>query len=413
MKYLDAKRRLIFMMATVKYIRLLFKNEITITDDEIKLIVAKSLPLIFKDYTIKVEDVNEIVEGIKSCVLRINNSLNISKISQEATIETIRRDIIHIDENIFVDNIAKLITSLSNKLVIDENLINLSDSNKLTTSQIKPLKNGELPIILKDKLVLIIQKSIPFIFDNENIKVEDKNIILDNISSIILQPKDEKIESKYEMVMETIIRNSLYINEKISVKDELVDLINSIANSFYINSFITVNDYNRLRSSISNKLKVDSKITVDNAFELVALYSDLVLVNDLVLSGNDFNLQTPPSNKLLINESNKITNDVVLTLGNFISLPFEINTKLFINNKVFLDISDATNVIINSLLNINYTNIIRVDESRNLIDDIKKLNINDCLQILRYRYSLLKDWELTEIDDILNLDMSEFIYVLK
>ena len=31
------------MMATVKYIRLLFKNEITITDDEIKLIVIQHM----------------------------------------------------------------------------------------------------------------------------------------------------------------------------------------------------------------------------------------------------------------------------------------------------------------------------------------------------------------------------------
>ena len=411
MRYLDAKKRLMFMMATLKYIRLLFKNEITITDDELKLLVQKSIPLIFKDYTIRTEDMNEIVNGIKSCILQFNK--NISKINENVTMETIRRGLIHIDDKLFVNNIAKLILALSNTFISDENLISLVDSNMLTTSQIKPLKNGELPINIEDKLIVIIKKAMPFIFYNENISIEDKNIILDNISSIILKPKDDNIESKYEMVMETIIRNSLYINGKIKVKEDLANLITSISNLFYVDTFITTKDYNKLLASISNKLKIDSKITVDNAFELVALYSDLVLVNDLVLSINDFKLQTPPSNKLFIKDGSKISNDVVLTLGNFISLPFEINTKLFINNKLFLDTVESCKVILESVFNTKNKNIIRIDESRNLIDKISSLDVNDCLQILRYRYSLLRDWDSIQMDDILNLNMSQLIYVLK
>lgn len=411
MRYLDAKKRLMFMMATLKYIRLLFKKEITITDDELTLLVKKSIPLIFKDYTIRIEDINEIVGGIKSCILQFNK--NIIKINDNVSMETIKRDVIHIDDKLFVDNIAKLILALSNTFISNENLISLTDSNMLTTSQIKPLKNGELPINIKDKLLLFIQKSIPFIFDNKNISIEDKNIILDNVSSIILKPKDDKIESKYEMVMETIIKNSLYINGEIKVKEDLVNLITSISNLFYSNTFITVKDYNKLLTSISDKLKINSKITVDNAFELVSLYSDLIKVNDLILSNNSFNLQTPPSNKLFIKDGSKISNDVVLTLGEFISLPFEINTKLYIDNIFMLNTIESSKIIIDSLFNSKPENIIRVDESRKIINGNRVVDIDDCLQILRYRYSLLKDWDLVEMDDVLNLNMSELIYVLK
>ena len=69
MRYLDAKKKLIFMMATVKYLKLYFENKTTITDDDINTLVIKSLPIVFKDYDIGTEDITEITGKIKSLVI--------------------------------------------------------------------------------------------------------------------------------------------------------------------------------------------------------------------------------------------------------------------------------------------------------------------------------------------------------
>jgi len=525
-KYLDAKRRLIFMMATVKYIRLLFKNEITITDDEIKLIVAKSLPLIFKDYTIRVEDVNEIVEGIKSCVLRINNSLNISKFIDDTTMETIRRDVIHIDEIIGISDLARLVTLTSELLHSAEEVIKTSSAFRLVTSKLQGITNNDVPIELNNAVKALVQQSIPLIFEEEFINSNSTNIIVEGIKSLILK-STEITKTDYDTVFEVIRRNSIKIDSLITVKEDIVNLITALHNLIYSNNIIksvdknivttplstvinidsnsslnnylniitrlsvkfvckgedltsdkllientvksvciafkneilktsseivldlivshigylvikenieiddminlikakginynikeniNVMDYNKLRDSLSKLIKTDSKIKSLDVNLFLALYSDLIQTNELILTSCGINLNALNSDILKMDYAIKVNNDVVLTLGDFISLPFIISTKLFINNKLFLDIGNANNVGIRSLVNTKDNNVIRVDESKPLIDKINKVDVEEYLQLLKYRYSLLKDWESTEMDDILNLDMSEFIYVLK
>ena len=64
MKYLDAKRKLIFMMATLRYLKLLIKEETMVTEDTIKTLVKDSLPIIFPDLEISTNDFNEVTSGI-------------------------------------------------------------------------------------------------------------------------------------------------------------------------------------------------------------------------------------------------------------------------------------------------------------------------------------------------------------
>ena len=69
MKYLDAKKKLIFMLSAAKYIKLITGENKIKLDNEIFTNISKIIQLVFPDYTIKIEDINEIIGGIKSILM--------------------------------------------------------------------------------------------------------------------------------------------------------------------------------------------------------------------------------------------------------------------------------------------------------------------------------------------------------
>ena len=524
MKYLDAKKRLMFMLATCKYIKLIFKKDTVITDDDIKILVEKSIPLIFPEYTITAEDKTQIIEGIKSYVVKLEN-INIS-VNNSVTFEAIRRNTIHITELINTSELAKLVSIASSALHTAEEVVAVNSYNRLIASCLQDIKNTNESIILEDKISTLVQKSIPLVFESNRLTLEEKNILVENIKSILLGGKEKiktitdgvlevirkdliKVNSTititdivsllnatsdliysndhsytkndFSMIMDPVTtvrtdttdklmhyvdvvvnlstKDKLGINNKFSLNDNLslintikgitwlfknelvttkseviLDLITSeisyidivekllindivnfevgISNNFEISQKITHQDFAKLSAIIAHKIMTNDVSTLLDHHVFVALYTDLIKTNEVIFAANNINLNAVVSDLIKANDINKVTNDVVLTLGDFIALPFEINTKLNIVEKSFLYTIEAVLVSLGDT-EINSDLIILRNSIAQHIKNISNLTIDTCLQILQYRYSKLLDWDPIDMDSVLDTNIINLIYVEK
>lgn len=130
MKYLDAKKKLIFMLSAAKYIKLITGENKIKLDDEIFTNISKSIQLVFPDYTIKTEDINEIIGGIKSILMGARET---SKISDLTILEAKRRGDVNIDSKVFINDLMEFQRSMALKFNIDESEVfsNLAVLNNL------------------------------------------------------------------------------------------------------------------------------------------------------------------------------------------------------------------------------------------------------------------------------------------
>ena len=130
MKYLDAKKKLIFMLSAAKYIKLITGENKIKLDDEIFTNISNSIQLVFPDYTIKIEDINEIISGIKSILMGARET---SKISDLTILEAKRRGDVNIDSKVFTNDLMECQRSMAIKFNIDESEVfsNLAVLNNL------------------------------------------------------------------------------------------------------------------------------------------------------------------------------------------------------------------------------------------------------------------------------------------
>ena len=131
MKYLDAKKKLIFMLSAAKYIKLITGENKIKLDDEIFTNISKSIQLVFPDYTIKTEDINEIIGGIKSILMCAKET---SKISDITILEAKRRGDVNIDSKVFIEDLLEMQRAMAIKFNIDEKEV---FSNKVVFNDIK------------------------------------------------------------------------------------------------------------------------------------------------------------------------------------------------------------------------------------------------------------------------------------
>ena len=131
MKYLDAKKKLIFMLSAAKYIKLITGENKIKLDDEIFTNISKSIQLVFPDYTIKTEDINEIIDGIKSILMCAKET---SKISDITILEAKRRGDVNIDSKVFIEDLLEMQRAMAVKFNINESEV---FSNKVVFNDIK------------------------------------------------------------------------------------------------------------------------------------------------------------------------------------------------------------------------------------------------------------------------------------
>ncbi len=408
MKYLDAKKRLIYMMATLKYIRLLFKDEIIVTDDELKLLVKKSVPLIFKDYIIRTEDINEIVGGIKSCIIRFNKEK--VSVKDSLSMETLIRGRLKIDDTINLSDAIKLVTIIVNTLNLNNNKILLEDNINIKPDETKVIKNENIPIKLSDEFDTLIAEAVHIVL-KDKIKVEDELLIKDGIKSILLSINN-KSNLKDRVAMELLYQEVLKIDDKLFI-NELVEVIKASSLPFKNKTEnITLKNNVNVLDSISDVIRVDGRTSLLDSNELVSLYSDLVKINDLILTNNYVSLKDIQTSLVKINSKVEVSSYVDIFISHFLSLPMEISTKLNISDNLNIDKDKTSSFKIDENLNITDVNNLLDDESK-LLNGSYTMSIKDYLGIKRFRYSLLKDIDPYDMDNLLNLNMSQIIYVEK
>lgn len=140
MRYLDAKKKLIFMLATSKYIRLITGENKMSIDDELFTNIAKSIQLVFPEYSIRTEDVAEIIGGIKSILACAEEH---SKVTDFTLIEAKRRGDVNIDSTVFIQDLVAFQQAMSNRFKIDEAQV-FSDLITLNTIRGTYLKVDDL-----------------------------------------------------------------------------------------------------------------------------------------------------------------------------------------------------------------------------------------------------------------------------
>ena len=140
MRYLDAKKKLIFMLATSKYIRLITGENKMSIDDELFTNIAKSIQLVFPEYSVRTEDVAEIIGGIKSVLACAQER---SKVTDSTVIEAKRRGDVNIDSTVFIQDLVAFQQAMSSRFNIDEAQV-FSDLITLNTIRGTYLKVDDL-----------------------------------------------------------------------------------------------------------------------------------------------------------------------------------------------------------------------------------------------------------------------------
>lgn len=262
MKYLDAKKRIMFMAATVKYIKLITgENKIVITD-EIEQMIAQSINLVFKDYVITTEEVNEIVTGVKSWVIELNNNPPV-KLDSSTCIEARYKGELRIDEQLELSQLLELASVSSNNLVLKD-MFKTKESIESVSGLISKL------IEIKDSINTLDLFGLS-LFNSVLISVMDKLLVEDTIT--VNQSNSNLID----------------INSKLILKDKLeITITDLIVAPFEITGlFATFDEVTVGESKPTIFTLTDNKIKTSNKIELNSSKAD-TLVHDYTLNFIDY-----------------------------------------------------------------------------------------------------------------------------
>ena len=430
MKYLDAKRKLTFMMAVLRYLKICLKDDTIISEDDLSTLVIKALPIIFKDYIVTSEDINEVIGGIQSLLVKFENSKNESITEAIVNMETIIRETIEVKEFLQLDDAVTIIKSIatalgfSDKILSDENMI----VNNVATSLIK---TENIPVNSYDDLKMLFLEATSISL-NSLISNGSRLLIASDISSTIVRIK-EQIETASALDIELTQLKSVPIEIDDAVfTDELLDIINAIVSSIETDDKVNTSEMAdiaaskvgsieidttsnsiadfRLMSLLTDLIKVNDLISTINPFELVSLYSDLIRVQDTILTNQHVKIDNIPVQALSIDSKSESSDFVDIFISHFLSLPIEISTKLNIYDKLKMNIAVAnSNITINNDTQVQ--DVAKLEAGNIKLFGIShNIDIKDYFTIKRVRYSLLKDIDPLDMDDVRGLTMSDIIY---
>lgn len=241
MKYLDAKKKLIFMLSAAKYIKLITGENKIKLDDEIFTNISNSIQLVFPDYTIKTEDINEIIGGIKSILMGARET---SKISDLTILEAKRRGDVNIDSKVFTNDLMEFQRSMALKFNIDESEVfsNLAVLNNLKADYL------QVDDLFKTFSAVEFNRTVSAIMDIlENIGITDV-IEIRNAETDYLS-----IESKF------ILNHNLEI--------EMTDLIPipfDITEIFYLTESVNIDSVSTKLIISNNKTELMDKVDLSS-----------------------------------------------------------------------------------------------------------------------------------------------------
>lgn len=281
-RYLEAKRKLLFAIATVKYIRLVMTNNKLITKDEVEAFTREALK-IYMQSSGEILDQAELSRIIQTCVFEIKDKI---QTSDSVTLQT--KNLAYIDSSSIMQykNIVELGNANSNQMQINEKL-NINDINVIDYGN-----SNTFNVDSKFEVLDIIDFSI---IHSTLIKVIDNFIVANHYDIKLIESQllsvQSLIESKSFMTLELseLISIPLYINDIFYLYDEQLELYkptsvnmeileqNSIKDTVVLlddesrviasNKIITLSDYVKLGRYQYTLLKQIKNMDVEEYYE--------------------------------------------------------------------------------------------------------------------------------------------------
>lgn len=452
MQYLDAKKRLAVMMATAKYLRLKMDADpnIQITNEDVKAAIAQAVHMVPKDYTITVEDIAIIRNGVRSLLLKISPSQ--INIHDELGLTTKRYGDLQHDYTIILEELAKLSGATSSSLAIAElsqlmqtsSILNLAldhadyiiaDSNSVTPGNIE----FSLDSATKIELDALIKTGITLHTDVASstlLKAEECNSVSDFVKLNDAIPNLVSIKAVFATLDQATleleeIRSALNIDENILSKASIVvQLLHRIQmkmdTSVLINPVITINQDG------SNLLETQASSTISATLSLNFLYMLVMTLEDTASIQHNVKLASNKAihvvleEKILASFDNKLVGDLAKHLGvnddlfmtgslaldfeQFIAADFEIENYLYISDVAKLGQARALPKEIIAKLYVPDQVKLSLLNGTDFKHDYT-LTISDSVAIGRFKYSILQNFDevyTTSLDDFI---LDDLIYI--
>ena len=443
MRYLDAKKRLAFMLATVKYIRLYMdKNPSIKLADILKPALLKSFPTIPKDYIITVQDLNEIVGGIKSLLLGDNTPK--IEVADSATLATQKWNGIEADELTKLYEELKLgkSTGLTLDLTNVANVINLLEVINLSVDQPDSIE-------LNDKIVLTneVNLSVPALKDIRPIDATVINDILNVIAtkSNQLNLTNQLFKISHQATLETMeIRNAITSDSHVYIKDYtqltisklLCLIVNDMAKNIAdvnlkptnitgitTNSKIKVPGLLAIDHMVILSFEIDSVVTGTANFQLPLVKPDSLETEEKILTiiGETSKLSKKFDKlemwdllvKYIISKDSidaKLESDLKLEFETFIPLDFMINSTTHLTENLRLAHQFPKRFEVFAKLFVSESLDLSLYKGAEIAHDYT-MSVKDQVILGRFKYSVLGDHDPKHISELDNLILDDLIYI--
>ena len=443
MRYLDAKKRLAFMLATVKYIRLYMdKNPSVKLNDILKPALLTSFQIIPDGYTITMQDLSEIVCGTKSLLLEDNTPKVGVADSVNLTIQ--KWNGIMVDELTRLSEALKLEESTGLRLDLTNvaNVINLLEAVNLSVDQPDSIESS-------DKILLTNEANLDVPAINV-IKPIDITITQDILS--LLAAKSDRLnlanqlfKVSHQATLETMeIRNAITSDSHVYIKDYTNLIVAKILGLIATSMAKTAADAQLKPTTItgvnmSSEIKVPGLLAIDHMV-ILSLKAD-----SMITSTADFQLPLVKPNSLeteekiltIIGETSKLSKQfnklevwdllakyiisreaidakldsaLKLEFETFIPLDFMINSTAQLRENVLLAKQFSKRFEVFAKLFVSEGLDLSLYKGAEIAHDYT-ISVKDQVILGRFKYSILGDHDPKYISELDNLILDDLIYI--
>lgn len=449
MKYLDAKKRLAFMSATVKYIRMwLNDNPAIVTNDMIDAKIAEAIHIKLADYRITTKDKADITNGIKSCLVATSlqtlhtdvylelflknfETLNINekiKIYDKLCLESVAF------ETLGFDNFMQVCSKVAPKFA---QITGIKTSSSLSSTGTLDTSLGIASQVKTDSTIktepeLTAKLVFSNIFELLETAATAYNVAVNTVkTSNITTDEIIKLESAFLLDLVEIKAGELNISSNVTLNpkfllnvDKLATiLIDTRSKSKDRFEFASVNapkivaaDTNKiniitamlLMDSKASVIQTNAKIVAKPTFELNANRSPIISTDSLITDIPKFKIQLQVPTGLEIDENLKTESTVTLELSDLTPVEYGINESdtlsHFVSPIVCLakEFESSAKLYVVSDITIN-------DSLSRYISYSTHNNLEDFIAVEEFRYAFLGEWDPECMEDILDLSINRLI----
>lgn len=408
MRYLDAKKRLAFIMATVKYIKLyLNNNPTTITDDDIKTITAKALPLWCKTKTISSEDITQLIPEIKSLLLNTNDSQPI--VTEELATLTLKA-YSSIFSNTFVSTEEAVSIAFPQlQGVYLSELVDTVDQIKTKPTLVSAIiaaADGKLGVTDSIDLTTKLPSSI---IGQSEISTTDQIIVdLYQLPTQMLKIISQVFTDEATLVGASDSKKIRFIGE--------ASTTSSLALTFYkvagikTNAIVNVIDTTSIANQITTYLLTNDSTVFNDSVELKLDKSDTISTNAIILPENQIIIKRHNTDIVQVNSKASTFSTVILELQGFLTQYLEIIEDTCVCDQIAVNADSTTGIKSIAKLYVFDDYILSIDFGRYIYSQ-GQLITSECLTLDTAQLGIIADIDDLLLEDIQNKELDELIYI--